>query len=302
MPPDGAVMVNAVDMLKSRAPAPGEPPLLYGMPLPAVINAVVGIADAPYLDIVAEFKTEAPAGQWEAQWPTRAAQAADESSAGAERILAAGDARAAGTRGTDRPPTSRRVARRDAALAGDGVALPHRPLRRRAAIAAPARSAGVQLPFERPIWRRREIASARSCVWTRAPPPRRPLMDAKDSNHRFRPTAPTKAARRPRRIVTYVILERRGADAARRARRPAPEPRGRAPAPRRGRAGAARARAARPAGPDARRRRAAARRAGVRARHDRLDVRPDRGREARRSGASPASSRRDSRRPTCGSA
>jgi hypothetical protein len=70
MPPDGAVMVNAVDMLKSRAPAPGEPPLLYGMPLPAVINAVVGIADAPYLDIVAEFKTEAPAGQWETQWPT----------------------------------------------------------------------------------------------------------------------------------------------------------------------------------------------------------------------------------------
>ena len=68
--PDGAVMVNAVDMLKSRAPAPGEPPLLYGMPLPAVINAVVGIADAPYLDIAAEFKTEAPAGQWETQWPT----------------------------------------------------------------------------------------------------------------------------------------------------------------------------------------------------------------------------------------
>ena len=66
MPPDGAVMVNAVDIFKSRAPAPGEPPMLYGMPIPAAINAVVGIADAPFLDIVAEFKTEAPAQQWEA--------------------------------------------------------------------------------------------------------------------------------------------------------------------------------------------------------------------------------------------
>ena len=70
MPPDGAVMVNAVDMFKSRAPAPGEPPVLYGMPIPAAINAVIGIADAPYLDVIAEFKTDAPAQQWEAQWPT----------------------------------------------------------------------------------------------------------------------------------------------------------------------------------------------------------------------------------------
>jgi hypothetical protein len=69
MPPDGAVMVNAVDIFKSRAPAPGEPPILYGMPVPAAINAVVGIADAPFLDVVAEFKTEAPARQWETQWP-----------------------------------------------------------------------------------------------------------------------------------------------------------------------------------------------------------------------------------------
>ena len=69
MPPDGAVMVNAVDIFKSRAPGPGEPPMLYGMPVPAAINAVVGIADAPYLDIVAQFKTEAPAEQWEANWP-----------------------------------------------------------------------------------------------------------------------------------------------------------------------------------------------------------------------------------------
>jgi len=70
MPPDGAVMINAVDVFKSRSPSPGEPPVLYGMPVPAAINAVVGIADAPFLDVVAQFKSEAPARQWEQQWPT----------------------------------------------------------------------------------------------------------------------------------------------------------------------------------------------------------------------------------------
>jgi hypothetical protein len=70
MPPDGAVMINAVDIFKSRAPEPGEPPVLYGMPIPAVINAVISIGDTPALDVTAEFKSEAPAQQWEAQWPT----------------------------------------------------------------------------------------------------------------------------------------------------------------------------------------------------------------------------------------
>ena len=70
MPPDGAVMVNVVDMLKSRAPAPGEPPVFYGMEVPASLNAVIGIADGPFLDVVGEFKTEEPARHWEAQWPT----------------------------------------------------------------------------------------------------------------------------------------------------------------------------------------------------------------------------------------
>ena len=40
------------------------------MPIPAAINAVIGVADSPSLDVSAEFKTEAPAQQWEAQWPT----------------------------------------------------------------------------------------------------------------------------------------------------------------------------------------------------------------------------------------
>jgi hypothetical protein len=70
MPPDGAIMVNAVDIFKSRAPAPGEPPVLYGMPVPPAVNGVIGIADAPFLDIAAEFKTDEPARKWETQWPT----------------------------------------------------------------------------------------------------------------------------------------------------------------------------------------------------------------------------------------
>ena len=70
MPPDGAVMVNAVDIFKSRAAAPGEAPVLYGMPVPPSVNAVIGIADGTFLDVIAEFKTEAPAKQWEEQWPT----------------------------------------------------------------------------------------------------------------------------------------------------------------------------------------------------------------------------------------
>jgi len=62
-------MVNAVGILKARAPAPGEPPVLYGMPVPEAIKAIIGVADSPFLDIVAEFKTEPPAQQWETQWP-----------------------------------------------------------------------------------------------------------------------------------------------------------------------------------------------------------------------------------------
>ena len=70
MPPDGAVMVNVVDMLKSRAPAPGEPPVFYGMEVPGSLNAVIGIADGPFLDVTGDFKAEEPARHWEAQWPT----------------------------------------------------------------------------------------------------------------------------------------------------------------------------------------------------------------------------------------
>ena len=141
MPPDGAVMVNAVDMFKSRAPAPGEAPELYGMPIPAAINAVIGIADTPSLDVTAEFKTDATAQQWETQWPTVQRKLRTHPllvltgfSTLVTRAQLEREGRRAAAPGGD--------TRRDAAPAHDGVALSEQPVRRRAAIAAPARSAG----------------------------------------------------------------------------------------------------------------------------------------------------------------
>ncbi len=68
MPEDGAVMVKAVDMFKSRA-GPDGLAVLFGMEVPPSVSGVIGIDDSPYLDIVAEFKSEVPARHWETQWP-----------------------------------------------------------------------------------------------------------------------------------------------------------------------------------------------------------------------------------------
>ena len=195
MPPDGAVMVNAVDIFKSSAPAPGEPPVLYGMPVPAAINAVVGIADAPFLDVVAQFKTEAPAQQWEANWPTVQRKLRT------HPLLVLSGFSPLVTRarlereGRDRAPAPRGVARRDAAPAGDGVALPHRPVRRRAAIVASERDSGDAREIHP-----RDRASGRG-----PPPPRRPPWTPRIRTPRP-PHPPTKTARPPRRIFTYAIL------------------------------------------------------------------------------------------------
>ena len=43
--------------------------VLFGMEVPPSVSGVIGIDDSPYLDIVAEFKSEAPARHWETQWP-----------------------------------------------------------------------------------------------------------------------------------------------------------------------------------------------------------------------------------------
>ena len=70
MPPDGAVMVNAVDILRSVPSAPGQPRVVFGMEVPPAVNLVIGVEDSPFLDLAAEFKTEGPARHWEAEWPT----------------------------------------------------------------------------------------------------------------------------------------------------------------------------------------------------------------------------------------
>jgi hypothetical protein len=69
MPEDGTVMVKAVDMFKSRAATPDGIPVLFGMEVPPSVSGIIGIDDAPYLDLTADFKTEAPAKHWETQWP-----------------------------------------------------------------------------------------------------------------------------------------------------------------------------------------------------------------------------------------
>ena len=68
MPPDGDVMMSAVDIFKSRN---GEAPLIYGMEIPSAARAVAGVVgDEPFLDVTAEFANESQARHWEAAWPS----------------------------------------------------------------------------------------------------------------------------------------------------------------------------------------------------------------------------------------
>ncbi|HSS37967.1 MAG TPA: hypothetical protein VLT58_04300 [Polyangia bacterium] len=67
MPPDGDVLMSAVDIFKARG---GEAPRIYGMELPAAARAVAGmVGDESFLDVTATFATEADARHWEAEWP-----------------------------------------------------------------------------------------------------------------------------------------------------------------------------------------------------------------------------------------
>lgn len=70
MPPDGAVMLSAVDIFKPAGAAERGPRLLYGLEIPPAVSGVVGIADAPTFNIEGEFRTEEPALRWEAEWPS----------------------------------------------------------------------------------------------------------------------------------------------------------------------------------------------------------------------------------------
>lgn len=70
MPSDGAVMINAVDIFKAAgSSSSAESPIFYGMEVPPAVNAVIGVSDSPFLDLVATFKREGPARHWETEWP-----------------------------------------------------------------------------------------------------------------------------------------------------------------------------------------------------------------------------------------
>jgi hypothetical protein len=71
VPPDGMAMVRAVDIFKRSGASAGEaPPILYGMPVPSNLDAVVGVGErGPFLRLDAAFSDEVYARQWEARWP-----------------------------------------------------------------------------------------------------------------------------------------------------------------------------------------------------------------------------------------
>ena len=70
MPPDGALMVSAVDIFKTAEGAGGPPPVLYGMEVPAAASAVVGFDDDnAFLDVEGTFVADGPAQHWETEWP-----------------------------------------------------------------------------------------------------------------------------------------------------------------------------------------------------------------------------------------
>jgi hypothetical protein len=70
MPPDGALMVSAVDIFKTNH-AGGLPPVVYGMEVPGSVSAVIGLDDDQvFLDVDGEFGGDEPARHWEAEWPT----------------------------------------------------------------------------------------------------------------------------------------------------------------------------------------------------------------------------------------
>jgi hypothetical protein len=71
MPPEGALMVSAVDIFKTANGARGLPPVLYGMEVPAAASAVVGFDDDNvFVDVEGTFSADGPAQHWESEWPT----------------------------------------------------------------------------------------------------------------------------------------------------------------------------------------------------------------------------------------
>jgi hypothetical protein len=72
VPPDGIVMMKAVDVLKTRGLPAGRGragPTIYGLEIPPSVSAVIGIDDGPFLDLDAQFAGEGSARHWELEWP-----------------------------------------------------------------------------------------------------------------------------------------------------------------------------------------------------------------------------------------
>ncbi len=67
MPPDGDVLMSAVDIFKARG---GVAPQVYGMELPAAARAVAGMSgDEAFVDVTATFASESDARHWDEEWP-----------------------------------------------------------------------------------------------------------------------------------------------------------------------------------------------------------------------------------------
>jgi hypothetical protein len=69
LPPEGIVMVSAVDILKPASGVATDTAVVMGMEVPRIVTAVLGADPDPFLEITAEFAAEAEARHWEAEWP-----------------------------------------------------------------------------------------------------------------------------------------------------------------------------------------------------------------------------------------
>jgi hypothetical protein len=85
LPPDAVAMVSASDLFSARslrpaldvAPgtrgavddAPAAGGTIFGLPVPRLLTATLGIAPQPFADVVAEFASDDDALRWEKEWP-----------------------------------------------------------------------------------------------------------------------------------------------------------------------------------------------------------------------------------------
>jgi len=69
MPPDAVAMLHAADVLGRRGEAGGPPVQILGLPVPRVVDVVLGIRDTPFAALTASFAEASQAQAWEAAWP-----------------------------------------------------------------------------------------------------------------------------------------------------------------------------------------------------------------------------------------